>query len=40
MGHVGSNEDTKVVSELMDCIRDAVISCQVSEGGAQAVSMI
>ena len=27
-----NNEDSKAVSELMECIRDAVIDCQVSDG--------
>ena len=39
LGRVGSNEDTKAVSELLDYIRDAVTNYQVSDG-AQAVPII
>ena len=39
VGHGGSNEDTKVLSGLVDQIRDAVMSCQVG-GGGQTTSMI
>jgi hypothetical protein len=36
---MGSNEDAKIVSELMDDIRAAVVDCQVSSE-AQTVSEI
>ena len=39
MGRTGNNEDAKVLSELMDGIRNAVTECQVS-GNAQAGSVI